>query len=351
MSTSTEPVLIRAEGLDPLWSKADRKPTMRAGKMYINPFGVIMGKNLSGQTRGENVVTDKAFMRTTERFGIINPVIVRQIDTDGVTAYLVVAGNRRTFALRHLVGTGVIDATDSRALLPVYEMNNIELAGVSPEDAANLLENGMRQGMDHIAKARAIDALIVGGASKEELALLVTGPNRKPLSGEAIRQYRKLLKLHPSVQEAVVSNILKVMTASQIADDTHEEQLKYLQRVIDAQVGSKNKHQAAQDAIKKAKKEKRTDEEGEPIFDAPRTAIDIRRAVKKMSKGENWDCIPKTSKLSNDGYKAVAEIFADFSAWLEGGLTPKRYQPEEIALALQTRILATLHRIAPRTAN
>lgn len=346
---SASPVAIRAEShLDHLWSADNRRTIMKDGKMYINPFGVVLGRNLSGQSRGDETLTDKPFMTTTARFGVIQPVIVRKVDHQGVKAYTVVAGNRRTFALRHLIGTGVIPADSPRALLPIYEMNEIELSGVSPEDAANLLENGMRMGLDPIAKAQAIDNLVTGGASKEELALLVTGPNRRPLTGESIRQYRKLLKLHPSVQDALRKNIMIVSVANRIADMPHDEQLKTLQRITDAQSTGKNKHAVAAEIVKRVKKEKRQGDDGEPIFDAPRGAADIRRIVKQLGKVEAWDCIPKTAKISKEGYQALAATFVDFAAWLEGGLTPKKYKPEDVALTLQTRILATMAQLASR---
>jgi ParB-like chromosome segregation protein Spo0J len=335
--------------LDNCWNPDVRKPESRNGKLFMNPFGVVLGNNLSGQTRGEEVLHDKAFMNTTRRFGVIQPVIVRRIDHEGVKAFIVVAGNRRTFAMRHLVASSELEG--DKALLPVYEMNTVDLEHVSPEDAANLLENGMRKGLDHISKANAIDRLISGGASPEEVALLVTGPNGKPLGREAIRQYRALLKLHPSVQEAVKKNVMMVSKAATIVDFTEAEQLQALALILEAQGMSHNKHAAADEVIKKMKAEKRYDEDGEQIFDSPRNAVEIRRMALALSKIENWDCLPKTSKLSNEGYAIVASIFSDIEAWLQGGLTPKKYDPANIALTLQTRILATMAPLTPKLAK
>jgi hypothetical protein len=234
-STLTEPINdLGGEALIDLQFELDHsKPVLKNGKLYINPFGVLMGKNLSGEDRAVEAIKDKAFMATIRRFGVIQPVIVKRVDYEGKKVYGVVAGNRRTFGLRHSISQGEIPLDDERALLPLYEMNDISLDNVSSEDAANLLENAMRKGMDHISKAHAIQRLITGGASHEELSLLVTGQNRKPLSKEAVRQYLCLLKLHPTVQAAVREGVMVPSMASRIADLSYEEQLSTLAKIRD----------------------------------------------------------------------------------------------------------------------
>jgi hypothetical protein len=67
---------------DDLWTAELAKPITRGGKMYVSPFGVIMGENLSGQDRAASVLNDKAFMATIEKFGVIQPDIVRKIYVD-----------------------------------------------------------------------------------------------------------------------------------------------------------------------------------------------------------------------------------------------------------------------------
>ena len=352
--TLTEEVLETVESVDPLFNRDVRKPELRDGKLFINPFGVLLGKNLSGQERGHEVLNDKPFMQSAARFGILQPVIVRKIAAaewihEGTRPYTVVAGNRRTYALRHLVGSGTFEEGDPRGQIPIYQMNEMELEHVSPEDAANLIENGMRKGLDHISKAQAIDRLVKGGATPDELALLVTGPNRKPLGKEAIRQYRQLLKLIPSVQDAVRNGIMKVSRASTLATMSESEQLEALEVILAAQGMSKNnKNAATSDALRKLKKSKRTDDDGEAIHDDPRSAIEIRRVVAGLKKTEAWDCVPKTQKLSKEGYEAVTSIFASLDTWLQGGLTPRKYDPAQIALGLKTQILAALYLLSPK---
>jgi hypothetical protein len=114
-----------------------------------------------------------------------------------------------------------------------------------------------------------------------------------------------------------------------------------------AQGQSKNKRHATQAAISGLKREKRTTEDGEQIWDAPRAAPDIRRATKRFGKVEHWDCLPKTAKLSNLGYQVLAEVFQDFHTWCEGGLTPRKYEPDQVWANLQTRILASFAKLAP----
>lgn len=334
---------------DPLFSWEAAKATNKSGKMFISPFGVLLGKNLSGDKRGEQVLTDKPFMNSVGRLGIHVPAIVRRVEYEGKHVYLIVAGNRRAFALRHLIGSGVLAAEEPRALLPIYEMNELELENVSPENAANLIENGMKRNLDHISKARLLEELITGGAGVDELSLLVMGKNGKPLNKETIRQYRQLLKLHPKVQDAVRDNVMQVAKAANWTEIPHEEQLQMLDEILEAQGMSKNKAKAAQEVINKHKAKHRKDKDGESIFDPPRAPAVIRSTVRKLASVSAWSALPKAQKLTPEGYTAVAELFGDLEQWLDGALTPRKYQPEDVALTLQTRILAIMARFTKKT--
>ena len=46
--------------------------------MFINPFGVILGENISGQKRGEDALKDVGFMASIEAFGVTQPVQVQR---------------------------------------------------------------------------------------------------------------------------------------------------------------------------------------------------------------------------------------------------------------------------------
>jgi hypothetical protein len=334
---------------DPQFEPTLRKPIKRDGKLFISPFGVILGKNLSGASRADQVIHDKAFMAATQKFGVVQPVNVRRVAlAEGKQAYLVVAGNRRTSALRHLIATGVIPQDDVRASMPIYEANEIVLDNVTPEDAANLLENAMRKRISIVDRAKAIDGLMKDGATVEEVGYLVTAANGKPLSRSSITQYRLIMRCHPAIHKALDDGQVTLGEASLLGAKPHEEQVELLQKMMEARIGAKNKNKAGFDVIRTSNLEKRKDKDGQLIYDPPRSGADIRRAFRPLKKVEEWDCVPKSSKLSNEGYKVVAEIFEDINTWLEGGLTPKNCDPEKLTLTLKTRILAAMARLAPR---
>lgn len=332
--------LVSAPNADTEYQEDLRKPTHKNGKLYINPFGVILGQNLSGLNRGPEVLTDAAFMNATRAFGIVQPVIVAK--RDGV--YHVLAGNRRTFALRHVIAKGEIAPDDPRALLPIYEANEIAIGdGVSQDSAINLIENAMRKRIGHIAKARAIDDLMSKGATWTQVALLVVGPTGRPLKPESIRQYRQLLKLHPSVQKAVDDGLMKVSRAQSLIRSSPDEQIRALADIEEAsKAGGKSKQAAVSAVIHKLKKSKRQDRDEQPIFDMPRNAPDVRRAFKAFTVPETWNMLSKTRKPKPEHTALLIEMFLDIGTWLEGGLTPRKYQPEDLTLALKTRLVAAV---------
>ncbi len=306
---------------------------------FISPFGVRMGKNISGQHRAEKALRKKAFVNSIANLGVTRPIEVQK-DDDGY--YNVVAGNRRTAVLRHLIGTGVIDKDSPLALLPIYEPSSIKMKTVTSGDAANLIENSMRERISHVAKAIAIDEYMSKGATLAELGLVIVGENNKPLKMEAVRQYRQLLKLHPSVQEAVDDQVLTVMQASSLATMEHAEQIKALQVIKEAQEGSKSKDKSTREALQKMKAKKRLDPDNEPMYDPIRHGTDVRSLFDKLTSVSVWQMVPKAAKLSPKGYKALTAICRDIHTWMLGGLTTKNGKREDVALALKTRILAAV---------
>ena len=225
--------------------------------------------------------------------------------------------------------------------MPIYEANTINLTGVTSERATNVIENSQRKRVDPIEKARAMKKMLDDGASFESICLLFTGPDNKPLKRRMVQNYLRLLDLHPSVQDAVRDGLIKVTQAQCLLGLSDAEQIKTLQGIREALgLGVSNKENAVEQVIAKTKRDKRLDRDGQPMYDLPRAAPEMRRQFKLLTQVENWDCLPKTTKLTNEGYAAVVELFRDILTWSEGGLTPKSYKPEDMTLALKSRVLA-----------
>ncbi len=242
-----------------------------------------------------------------------------------------------------MIGTGVIPLDDPRAMMPIYEANTIVgLKSIEQDDAANLIENTMRERISHTAKARAIDDKMKGGATLEELALVIVGENNKPLGREAVRQYRAILTLHQSVQDAIDEGVLTVTKATGFCSMEQPEQIKALQLIKDAQAGGKKKMQATRDVLQKLKADKRKDPDGEPMYDAQRPGAEVRALFERLTSISVWQVVPKASKLTPKGYELLAKIMRDIHTWMLGGLTTKNGKPEDVALALKTRILSNV---------
>jgi ParB-like chromosome segregation protein Spo0J len=318
----------------------ESEPVTRNGKMYINPFGVLLSDNISGQERAESVHKDAAFLNSIRVTGILQPVNVEPSEVGGKPVWRVSAGNRRTAALRLLISKGDIPQDDARSWLPIYPQNAASIGGVSDGVAVNLIENSMRKRMDHISKARAIQALIDQGTPKDKIALMVTGSNGKPLGKSQIYNLLKLLKLDPQVQRAVSDGWVHINHAVIMSDMSPEEQLADLQTIMDAQPGQRSK--VAEETVKKRKKERRTDREGNPIHGDPLGAREMVQFFRDASKSETWDCIPKGAKLGPVAYTALTEIFSDLETWAQGGLQPKTIKPNEENLTLKLRILQNM---------
>lgn len=324
------------------------KAITRDGKLYISPFGVILGDNISGQERGLQVLKDKPFLSSIQRVGVFNPVIVRRVRLtkaggEAASVFKVIAGNRRTFALRHLIAGGFIESGSLKAQLPIYEANDLDLENVSEAEAANLIENGMRKGMDYISKAKAIERLMSQGASHEELAVLMTGPKGQMLGKEAIRQYRMLLKLHPAVQKAVVDSVIKISRAASMVKLSEEEQLKILEEIQEMQKGGGDRDDAARTVIRAKMKRKTKCKDGEDIWDLPRASTSTRKTLATLNEPEVWRAV--ATKYAAPTYEAAAAVMKSVNLWLEGGLTPKKCDEKDLnvmTLALKTRILSTL---------
>ena len=352
-------------------SKIVHLPSLSPGgakRPFLRPFGVVMGGNISGESRGVEALADKAMRASILQLGVqttvqVRPIIVLDENDKPHRVYALISGNRRTSILRDLLAKGevdeeVVDADgevklNRLALIPIEEAEELNIHGISSDEAHNLRENSMRRIIDPIDKANAIWKLRnpppgAPRATAAEIALVLTGPEGKPLSEGTIRAYLRLLKLHPSLQKAVRQGVMRFSLAATLADDPPEEQIATLQAIVEAQQRASNKTTAAEEVVKKRKQAKRKDEDGEVIHREPMASKDIRNTLKELTAVDQWDCLPKTSKLSKEGYEVVVAIMADLLKFCEGGLTPKNVKPEELTLPLKTRILSYLAQVAPR---
>lgn len=325
-------------------------------RLFIRPFGVIMGRNISGQQRAQEAMKDPAMTASIKGLGVQRNIEVRRVEIDGRKVYQLITGNRRTALLRYLIAKGEVmplneDGTHNRkALLPIELAEELEIEGIDSDDARNLLENSMRKAMSPIAKAHALYNLKhpkegEPKASEDAIKLVMTGPNGKPLGKSMIYQYLNLRKLHPSVQDAVDSGLIPVNEGAAMASDSHEEQLQTLQAILDAK---RNGGSKPEEIIKKSKLAKRVDEYGEKIHRDPMASHEIRATLKEFTLTESWDCLPGTSKLNNEGYGIVTSIFKDLALFCEGGLTTRNVKDENLTLTLKTRILSYLAPVAPK---
>ncbi len=352
-------------------SKIVKLPALSSGgapRLFLRPFGVVMGGNISGEDRGVQALGDKAMRASILALGVqttvqVKPIIILDDHDKPHRVYALISGNRRTSILRDLLAKGevteeIVDADgvvglDRKALIPIEEAEELHIAGIDSDAAHNLRENSMRRIIDPIDKAHAIDKLRnpppgAQRATAAEIALVLTGPEGRPLKDDTIRAYLRLLKLHPSLQKAVRQGVMRFSLAATLADWTPEDQIATLQDIMEAQKRASNKTTAAEAVVKKRKAAKRKDEDGEVIHREPMASKDIRNVLKELTATDQWDCLPKTSKLSKEGYEVVVAIMADLLKFCEGGLTPKNVKPEELTLPLKTRILSYLVQVAPR---
>lgn len=144
--------------------------------------------------------------------GVLSPVIVRKAG-DGL--YDLVAGQRRFLACRKL-GLPTIPAT------VMDDLSDADSTVVS------LVENVQRADMNPIDKARAYDAILARSGSVQDVvrATGVTKPT--------VRKYLALLKLAPSIQDALTTSegVAGTETLSKLAEtfapEDHEQALALL---------------------------------------------------------------------------------------------------------------------------
>jgi hypothetical protein len=378
-STSISGGALRLESGEPIKdpaflisdSKVIHLPSLSPGgakRPFLQPFGVVMGGNISGESRGVEALNDKAMRASIKELGVqttvqVKPIIVLDEHDKPHRVYALISGNRRTSILRDMLAKGEIEeelvddsggaCANRKALIPIEEAEELHIAGISSDEAHNLRENSMRKIIDPIDKAHAIFKLRnpppgAPRATAAEMALVLTGPEGKPLGDSTIRAYLRLLKLHPSLQTAVRKGVMRFSLAATLADDPPEEQIATLQAIMDAQTRSSNKTTAAEEVVKKRKQAKRKDADGEVIHREPMSGKDIRETLKDLTAIDQWDCLPKTSKLNHAGYEIIVAIMKDLHTFCDGGLTPKNVKPEELTLPLKTRILDYLSSVAHR---
>ena len=144
--------------------------------------------------------------------GVLSPVIVREA-ADGF--YDLVAGQRRLLACREL-GLSTIPATIRDDLTD------------ADSTVVSLVENVQRADMNPIDKARAYDAILARSGRIRDVAQ-ATGVTRP-----TVRRYLALLKLAPSIQDALTTSegVAGTATLSKLADtfapEDHEEALSLL---------------------------------------------------------------------------------------------------------------------------
>lgn len=340
-----------------------------AKRQMLRPFGVLMGGNISGEDRGTQALSDKAMRASVLALGVqttvqVRPVILLDDNDKPHRVYALISGNRRTSILRDLLAKGEIseENVDSDgvvtlnrgALVPIEEAEELHIGGISSDEAHNLRENSMRRIIDPIDKAEAIFKLRnpppgAQRATAAEMALVLTGPEGKPLGESTIRAYLRLRKLHPSLKDAVRKGEMRFSLAATLADDPPEEQIATLQAIREATARSSNKTKAAEEVVKKRKQAKRKDSDGETIHREPMAGKDIRDTLwKELMAVEHWDCLPKTAKLNKVGYETIVAIMQDLHLFFDGGLTVKSAKPQELTLPLKTRILSYMSKCAPR---
>jgi len=161
---------------------------------------------------------DEGLIKNIMLEGVIKPVVVCK-DPDGHA--LVVDGRQRVRAAREAKTRQAANG-DVTVRVPAVHRRSDETAllGVS------ISANGFHQGTNVLAKARQAERLLNMGQTEEEVAL------RFGVSGQAIRNWRKLLDLAAELKKAVEAGKIAPSAALELAKLPKAEQKAALQRVI-----------------------------------------------------------------------------------------------------------------------
>lgn len=156
----------------------------------------------------------KELAASIKEHGIIQPLVVRRLGEK----YEIIAGERRYKASK-LAGLTTVPAI-------ISEMDDKKSAEVA------IVENIQRKDLTSIEEAKSYEALLEKGyLTQEELA------KKMGLSQSAISNKLRLLSLPPEVQNALMENKISERHARSLLQlKSHEEQIKWLNTIIEERI-------------------------------------------------------------------------------------------------------------------
>ena len=212
---------------DPTIQKSESKVVQSIPVQWIRPNPYQPRRNFS-----EKSIDDLA--RSIRRYGLMQPIVVRQI---GPTQYELIAGERRLRATKR-AGLGTIDAI-------------VQSVGEQDSAVMALIENLQRENLHFFDEAEAFrNLLLEHGITQEELARRI-GKNQSTVANKL-----RILKMAPKVREAIFSGHLTerhARTLLRVPDVSL--QLQLIQTIRDAGLSVKATEELVERTLDKLYKE------------------------------------------------------------------------------------------------